>query len=48
MQDLPDALRNRFIGVTGKYLLMVYPKKDVWQRENQKEFIDRLRRSIRM
>src|SRR5262249_54575117 len=32
----------RFIGVTGKYLLMVYPKEDVWQRENQKEFIDQL------
>ena len=40
--DLPQALRDRFIGVTGKYLLMVYPKKDVWQRENQKEFIDQL------
>ena len=42
-QDLPEALRDRFIGVTGKYLLMVYPKKDVWQRENQKEFIDQLK-----
>jgi hopanoid biosynthesis associated RND transporter like protein HpnN len=39
-EDLPPALRDRFVGVTGKYLLMVYPKKDVWQRENQKEFID--------
>ena len=38
-QDLPQALRDRFVGVTGKYLLMVYPKKDVWKRENQKEFI---------
>ncbi len=44
VQDLPEALRNRFIGVTGKYLLMVYPKKDVWQRENQKEFIDQLQK----
>ena len=42
-RDLPEALRDRFVGVTGKYLLMVYPKKDVWQRENQKEFIDQLR-----
>ena len=41
-QDLPPALRNRFVGVTGKYLLMVYPKKDAWQRENQKEFIDQI------
>jgi uncharacterized protein len=39
VQDLPQALRDRFVGVTGKYLLMVYPKKDVWKRENQKEFI---------
>ena len=38
-QDLPEALRNRFIGVTGKYLLMVYPKRDVWVRENQRDFI---------
>ena len=42
VQDLPDALRHRFIGVTGKYLLMVYPKHDVWQREYQKEFIDQV------
>ncbi len=41
-QDLPPALHDRFVGVTGKYLLMVYPKKDVWQRDNQKEFIEQL------
>ena len=41
--DLPLALRNRFVGVTGKYLLQVYPKKDVWQRDNQKEFVRELR-----
>jgi uncharacterized protein len=40
IKDLPLALQHRFIGVTGKYLLMVYPKEDVWQRENQKKFID--------
>lgn len=40
IQDLPAALKDRFIGVTGKYLLMVYPKEDVWKRENQKKFID--------
>jgi hypothetical protein len=40
VQDLPSALRDRFIGVTGKYLLMVYPKNDVWIRENQQKFIE--------
>jgi hopanoid biosynthesis associated RND transporter like protein HpnN len=43
VKDLPQALQDRFVGVTGKYLLMVYPRKDIWQRENQKEFIDQLR-----
>lgn len=43
VEDLPQALHDRFIGVTGKYLLMVYPKKDVWQRDNQREFIEQLK-----
>jgi hopanoid biosynthesis associated RND transporter like protein HpnN len=37
--DLPPSLRNRFIGMTGKFLLQVYPKDDVWQRNNQEKFI---------
>jgi predicted RND superfamily exporter protein len=43
-QDLPDALRNRFIGVTGKLLIQVYPKKDIWERKEQEEFIQDLRK----
>ena len=42
IEDLPQALRNRFIGQHGKYLIKVYPKKDIWKRENQKDFIDRV------
>ena len=45
-EDLPIALRNRFVGATGKYMLQVFPKKDVWQRANQKEFIDVLRNTL--
>jgi hopanoid biosynthesis associated RND transporter like protein HpnN len=41
--DLPASVRNRFVGVTGKMLLQVYPKKDVRERQNQKEFLDQLR-----
>jgi len=44
VEDLPTALRDRFVGVTGKLLLMVNPKKDVWNRENQKEFLGQLER----
>ncbi|MBU6410035.1 MAG: MMPL family transporter, partial [Verrucomicrobia bacterium] len=40
VRDLPPALRHRFIGINGQFLLQVYPKKDLWQRANQKQFID--------
>lgn len=43
VEDLPEALRNRFVGVTGKYLLMVIPREDVWEREHQRELLDELR-----
>ena len=38
-EDLPPPIRNRFIGVHGKFLLQVYPKADVWQRDNQEQFV---------
>ncbi len=41
-EDLPIGLRNRFVGVTGKYLLQVFPKTDVWQRDNQERFVKEL------
>jgi len=43
VEDLPEALRERFVSRNGKFLLQVYPKKDVWQRQNQEEFIAQLR-----
>lgn len=42
-EDLPPALRHRFIGRTGKHLLMVYPKEDVWERGPQERFVRELR-----
>jgi len=44
VEDLPPALKDRFVGKTRKYLIMVYPKKDIWQRENQQEFISQLQK----
>ncbi len=46
LADLPPVLLHRFAGVHGKYLLQVYPRKNVWQRDNQKEFIDALRTAL--
>lgn len=42
-EDLPAPLRHRFIGKTGKFLIQVYPKEDVWQRRNQEFFVKQLR-----
>jgi hopanoid biosynthesis associated RND transporter like protein HpnN len=46
VEDLPDSLRNRFVGASGRHLLMVYPKRDLWQRENQAEFVGALRQAL--
>lgn len=43
VKDLPTALRHRFVGETGKYLLQVYPKGDVWERSTQERFVKELR-----
>jgi hopanoid biosynthesis associated RND transporter like protein HpnN len=43
VNDLPAALRDQFVGETGKFLLQVYPKADVWQRANQENFVADLR-----
>jgi hypothetical protein len=45
-QDLPPAIRNQFVGRTGKFMVQVFPKKDVWQHENQGEFITQLREAM--
>jgi hypothetical protein len=42
-EDLPPALHHMFVGTTGKFLLQIYPKKDIWQRHNQQEFLSDLR-----
>jgi hypothetical protein len=43
VEDLPASLRARFIGEHGQHLLQVYPRENIWERENQKEFVRQLR-----
>lgn len=44
-EDLPPALRHRFVSKSGDlFLLQVYPKEDVWQRDKQEEFVRELRK----
>jgi hypothetical protein len=41
--DLPPFLRERFISRSGNFLLQVYPREDVWQRDQQERFVRELR-----
>jgi len=42
-QDLPPALQSRFVGRTGKYMVQVFPRDDVWKHETQEKLITELR-----
>lgn len=46
VEDLPEPIRNRFVGRTGKFLLQVYPNIDVWIRTNQAAFVGELRQLV--
>lgn len=39
LTDLPKPLTDRFVGSTGKFLLKVYAKGDVWDNENLERFV---------
>ncbi len=40
LDDVPEALKKLFVGKTGKILLQVYGKKDLWEAAPDKEFVD--------
>jgi uncharacterized protein len=41
--DIPKELRDRFVGKSGKLLLQVYAKGDLWEHEPLGEFVNQLR-----
>jgi hypothetical protein len=42
--DVPAQLKSRFVSRDGtKFLLQIYPQKNVWEREAQEEFVQQLR-----
>ena len=43
VDDLPPFLKSRFVGVTGKHLIQVFPKGNVWERGDQEKFVRELR-----
>ncbi len=44
LRDLPPGLVSRFVGKTGRYLLRIYSKGDIWNPEAMREFIEDIRK----
>ena len=42
--DLPQDLKDRFVSTDGKYLLLVYPSINIWEREAMEKFLYEMRR----
>jgi len=46
LADIPVQLRSRFVSADGqKFLLQIYPRKDIWDRAPLEEFVSQLRRA---
>lgn len=43
VEELPENLRNRFIGKTGKYLVMVHPAVDIWDIDQRQLFLKKMK-----
>ena len=43
LRDLPEELRRKFVGSSGRFLLQVHPKVDIWERAGAERFVTELR-----
>lgn len=44
LQELPEQLRSRGLGLTGKIMLRVYPRYNVWEREPLSRFVEEVQK----
>jgi uncharacterized protein len=43
LADVPGELRRKFVGRSGRFLLQIQPKADIWDRDGAERFIRELR-----
>ena len=41
-EDVPEEIKRRFQGESGRYLLQIFPEQDIWQKENMTTFVSQL------
>jgi hopanoid biosynthesis associated RND transporter like protein HpnN len=44
LKDIPDELRGKFIGKSGRFLIQIHPKVNIWDREGAETFVTDMRR----
>ncbi len=42
-EDIPPQLLGRFKGKSGKYLIQIYSRKNIWEKENMETFVKQLK-----
>jgi len=42
LDDVPSYLRERFVGKSGRYLLQIFARNNIWEREPMKTFVNQL------
>jgi hopanoid biosynthesis associated RND transporter like protein HpnN len=42
VEGLPELLKKRFIGTSGRLVLQIYPKEDIWELGPQRRFVEQL------
>jgi hopanoid biosynthesis associated RND transporter like protein HpnN len=43
IKDVPDELRRKFIGESGRFLIQVQPKVDIWEKVGAAQFVREMR-----
>jgi hypothetical protein len=43
VEDVPGPVRRMFVGKTGKFLVQVFPREDIWEREPLVKFVREVR-----
>jgi hopanoid biosynthesis associated RND transporter like protein HpnN len=43
IKDVPEEIRRKFIGESGRFLIQVHPKVDIWEKAGAAQFVRELR-----
>ncbi|HMB86949.1 MAG TPA: MMPL family transporter, partial [Methylomirabilota bacterium] len=43
IKDVPDELRRKFIGESGRFLIQIHPKVDIWEKAGAAQFVREMR-----